>query len=515
LIINSCEKKEKGTVEIIVGFTSEEFQSAINKVFMRSKNHISVPGFRKGKAPRKIIEKMLGANIFHKDALDMLLPDAIDDVRLEHNLKFLENPSITNVDIKDGDGGVEVTVDVTCYPDVTLGEYKGLAALKPSVEVLDSEVDMSIEKIRDRNASMENVDRPVAVGDIVYIDFVGYVDGEPIDDGEGDNFELTIGSNTLIPGFEDGLVGMSAGDERVVELVFPEEYDRNPDVAGKPVTFNVRLNDVKEKTLPDLDDEFAKDVSEFDTLEEYRADIREEKLIERQKYSNTEFENNLLKKIVDFVEVDVPDILVERQIDKAVNAFMRQVSSYGIDMGQYLLNMGMTLEDFRDDRREDSLKQVKIALALEKIAELEGIEASPREIESEYEKAARSLSTDVEDIRDRVDEEIIISEIKKRLALQFVVDNAKAINSEQEQEETPVSEDDIIQEHKEAPISEEVAEEELEESPDIEGIKNEEQKETITTSDITSTPQDGKTATVRRRAARKSVSKKTKGEEEI
>ena len=513
MIINSCEKKEKGAAEVIIGFTSEEFQSSINKAYIRSKNHITVPGFRKGKAPRKIIEKMLGATIFHNDALEMLMPEAIDYIKKETNLKFIQTPSVTKVDVKDGDEGVDVSISAICYPEVTLGEYKGLAVVKPSAEVLDSDIDLSIERIRDRNASMERVDRPVVDGDIVFIDFIGYIDGEPFDDGESKDYELTIGSNALIPGFEDGLIGMSAGEERVLNLVFPDEFEGNPTLAGMPVLFNVKLNEVKEKILPDLDDEFAKDVSEFDTLEEYRADIKEKMLTEKQKDIDMEFEDALYTKITDSMEVDVPDIMLEEQIDKSVASFKRQISSYGIDLDHYLSGMGMTMKEFRDTRREGSLIQVKTSLALEKIAELEGIEASDEEIESEFDKASESMGVNIYDIKSAVSEETIAREIRKRLASKFVIDNAKALNSEEEQEEEPVAGAVTDKEQEEAPLLGVVTDKKKEEATVSRDIIGQEDEQAVIPPDIVPTKQDGKAETPKKKTERKTVLKKKKGEE--
>jgi len=424
LKLKSCEKKEKSLAEIVVEISHEEFDSAVGKVFIKSRNRISVPGFRKGKAPRRIVEKMYGASIFHNEALDMLFPDVLNLIIEESGLDIIGKPQLENVDIKDDNTGVDIMFTFSFYPEITLGEYKGLSAVKPDTAVSDSEIDAEINSIRDRNARFEKVDRPVVDGDIVVIDYIGFIDGEPFEGGEGEDYELTIGSNTFIPGFEEKIIGMVVDEERELDLVFPEMYEES--LAGKPVVFKVILNEIKEKLLPDLDDEFVKDVSAFDTVDDYKADIREKLRKMRQNDADDAFENALLEKIIDSFEVELPDILVEEQMDKAYMSFARQVSSLGMDPVEYLEMSNMTPELFRENSRAGSIKQVKIRLALEKIAELEGLEASPEDIENEYIKAAESTGRDIESLKETASEESVAREIRMRLASKFVLDNATA-----------------------------------------------------------------------------------------
>lgn len=492
--LKSCEKKEKSIAEIIIEISPEEFQAEINKVFIKNRNRILVPGFRKGKAPRKIIEKMYGVSVFQNDALETLLPEALNYAISESGLKLIEQPKITDIDIKDDGGGVDVMITAAVYPDIILGEYKGLSARKPSADVLESEIDENVEATRNRNARIEKTDRPAMDGDIVSIDFKGFVDGEPFKGGERKNYELTIGSRSLIPGFEEKLIGMSADEKRVLDLVFPASYEEH--LAGKPVVFEVTLNEVKEKILPELDDEFAKDVSEFDTLEEYRASIRAEMENARQVEADDAFEEALLDLIVDGAQVDVPDIMVEKQMDKAVSNAKKQIAAYGIEFDDYMKMMETTPEAFRETTRALGLKQVTIALALEKIAELEGIEASREEIDDEYAKASVSMDKEIDELKETVSEESVVGEIKIRLASKFVIDNAIVDNSD-------------IPEETAAPVD--IPEETVAPIDDLGEIVAEidEPEETATSTDI---PEE--TATAKKKPSRKLVAKKSKGEEE-
>ena len=434
--------QEKCIAEIIVEIGKEEFESAIGKVFIKNRNRISVPGFRKGKAPRRIVEKIYGASLFHSEALEMLLPGVFSYAAQESGLKTIGRPQLTNVDIKDDNEGVDVMLVVSFYPEFTLGEYKGLSAFKPGVVIHDSEVDADIEEIRHRNARYEKTDRPVIEGDTVFINFEGFIDGEPFAGGKAEDFELTIGSNSLIPGFEEKIIGMSTGEERSLDLIFPSDY-KEP-YTDQPVVFKVKLNEIREKILPDIDDEFVKDVSEFDTFEEYKADIREKLLSIRQTEADEVFENTILEKIIGTFEVDLPDILVEEQMEKAFNSFSRQITAYGMDPGEYMKSMGKTPEEFKESSRQSSEQQVKIRLALAKIAELEGLEASPEEIEHEYNKAALSSGKDIGELRKTAPEESVAREIRLRLASEFVMNSATIENSESGIRDSELSDEDII-----------------------------------------------------------------------
>ena len=431
LIIKSSEKKEKSIVELVIEVSAEEFEAAINFSFRKNKNQISVPGFRKGKAPRKIIERMYGASVFHSDALDNIMPSVLSFVEEESKLNLVGFPQATDLDIKE-EGGLDVTVSLSVYPEVKIGDYKGLSAYKPVPEVLDSEIDSEIAGIRLRNARIEKADRPAINGDTATIDYEGLIDGKPFEGGTGEDYDLELGSNTFIPGFEEKMHGMTVGEQRDLELVFPENYSE--ELAGKPVVFKVTIKELKEKILPDLDDEFAMDVSEFDTLEEYKAGIKDRILKIRQAEAEQAFENALMDKISQSLDAEVPEAMVAEQFDNAVNNFTQQISSYGMDPGMYLQMTNTTPEKFREDMEKASEKQVKIMLCLEKIAELEGIEISEEELENEYQDASERYGMEIDKLRESVATEVITRDIKLRRAAKVVTDSATALDTPPEDE---------------------------------------------------------------------------------
>ena len=420
--LKSSEKKEKNEVELVIEIEPEELEAAVNKAFIKNRNRIAVPGFRKGKAPRKMIEKMYGAEIFLSDALDDVLPDVLRFAMTETDYRVVGYPKVSDVDIADEKTGAEITIIAALHPDVVVGKYKGLSAQKPTVEVPESEVDNEIAAVRTRNARIEKADRPAKNGDIAVIDFEGFVDNVAFEGGKGENYELELGSGQFIPGFEDKVEGMAVGDERDIDLVFPEKYKE--ELAGKPVVFKVKLNEVKEKNLPELDDEFAMDVSEFDTLAEYRADIKERLLKARQQDVDETFENILMDQIVESLEADVPEAMIDEQVENSMNKLSRQVSAYGMQPAQYMQMMGLTPEQFKERMRDSSEKQVKAALALEKIAELEGIEVNDEEIDEEYKEASERFNMEVDKVKETVTSEDIVRDLKMRKAARLVVDNA-------------------------------------------------------------------------------------------
>ena len=422
--IKNSERKEKSMADIFVEVGAEELEKALMNAYFKSRGKIAVPGFRKGKAPRKTIERMYGSSVFHSDALDLLAPQAIDLIAAETDLRIVGFPRVTDVDFKDENAGLDITVSVAVYPEVTVGEYKGLSAVKTQPEAADSEIDSEIAGMRLRNARIEKAERPAVNGDIAVIDFEGFLEGEPFEGGKDENYELELGSNSFIHGFEEKLQGMSAGEEREIDLVFPDNYAEH--LAGKPVVFKVKLNEVKEKILPDLDDEFAKDVSEFDTLDEYKADIRARLVAARQEEADVAFENALMDKLIEPLDFDIPDVMVEEQMEIAMNNFAAQVSAHGMDPSTYLRIMNISPEDFRENSRVTSERQVRIMLALEKIAELEGIEVSGEDIEKEYESGAEQYKMEIDKLKESVSEEVITRDVKIRRAAQLVTDSATA-----------------------------------------------------------------------------------------
>ena len=421
MIIKSREKKDKGIVELIVEVSAEEVNKAVQEVFLKNRNQISVPGFRKGKAPRRIVERMYGDSIFQNEAFDNMMPSVLKLITEESELEIIGNPEVKEINVGE-EGGLYVSINAAVYPDIKLGEYKGLRAVKTDAEVAESEIDNEIAGIMLRNARFEIVDRPAAYGDIATIDYEGFINGQPLEGGKKEGDELELGSGRFFPGFEEGIQGMVAGQDRDINIVFPDNY--NMDLAGKRAVFKVKLIELREKILPELDDEFAKDVSEFDTLEEYRASIREGFLLAKQKEADSAFKNALMNIITDSIEADIPDVLVEAHMEVAYTDFNRHVSAYGMDPDLYLQMTKMPPDVFRKNMRIVSEKHVKRILALEKIAEMEEIEISEEDIEEAYINMAEHSGMELDKQKESVTKKDIIREIKVKRALDLVVDSA-------------------------------------------------------------------------------------------
>jgi len=434
LKIKKTEKKEKNEVEIIVEIEAAELETAVNKAYHKNKGRIAVPGFRKGKAPRRMIEKMYGPEIFLSDALDELLPQALRFAANETEFNIVGYPKVSDVDMKENNVSADLTLIAALYPEVKIGKYKGLKAPKAKVEVPNSDVDFEVESARSKNARIEKADRPAKDGDIAVIDFEGFVDNKPFEGGKGENYELTLGSGQFIPGFEDKVIGMEPGEERDLDLVFPEQYKAG--LAGKPVVFKVKLNEVKEKILPDLDDEFAKDVSEFDTLKEYKADIKKRFIEERQKDVDETFENLLIEQLADTLEADVPEAMIDEQADNSMEGLTRQISAYGMQPAQYMQMLGITPEQFKERMRENSEKQVRASLALQKVAELEGIVISDAEIEEEFKSVAEQYKMKQEELMEKVPKKDIERDLKLRKAAKLIIENAIAEEFKKSPEES-------------------------------------------------------------------------------
>ena len=426
------EKKENNEIEITVEVTSEELEASVQKAFLKNRNRIAVPGFRKGKAPRKIIERMYGAEIFLSDALDEILPQVARFVMTDTDLETVGYPKISDVDADNPSEGLKVTLIAALYPDVKIGEYKGLSAPKPETAVSDEEVDKEVDSMRTRNARIESVERPAVNGDVTVINFEGFLDGVPFEGGKGENYDLELGSGQFIPGFEEKIIGMTVGEERDLDLMFPDNYKE--DLAGKAVVFKVKVNEIKEKILPELDDEFAKDVSEFDTLKEYRASIKENILKSREKEVDETFEGLLMDKLVDLLEAEVPEAMIDEQQDNALENLTRQISAYGMTPESYMQMLGVTPDQFRDRMRESSEKQVKVTLALTKISELEKIEVSDDEVEKEYEEASERFGVKVEEFKESVSRDALERDIKLKKAAQIVKDSAVITKFEEDAE---------------------------------------------------------------------------------
>lgn len=421
--MSTVEKIEKNVVSFEFSVTAEEFEVAIEKAYKKNVGKINIQGFRKGKAPRKLIEKYYGVEIFYEDAINIVLPDAYDKAVEENNIYPVDQPEI---DIKgeiSKESGVTFTAKVTVKPEFELGEYKGIKATKVSHRTLKKDIDAEIDRMRERNSRMVPVeDRNVEKDDIVNIDFEGFCDGVAFEGGKGEGFDLTIGSGQFIPGFEDQLIGKSIGDTEV-NVTFPEEYHAE-ELKGKDAMFKVKINSIKVKELPELDDEFAKDVSEFDTLEELKADVKEKLSAAGKDKAKHETEENVIKAVCDATEIDIPEAMINTQIEKMIRDFDMQMRYQGLNLEQYMQYTGLTMDALKEQFKDDAAKNVKTSLILEKVCEVEGIDAKASEIEKEYNDMAEKNSMKVEDVKKYVQESDIKDRIKAEKTIKFLVDNA-------------------------------------------------------------------------------------------
>lgn len=421
-MLKSAEKTGTNEFTLAISISAEAFEKAINQAYNKEKGNIAVPGFRKGKAPRAIIEKRYGEGVFYDDALDIAFPASYEAAVEEAGIEPVDSPfdfDITEI----GKNGVELTCKVTVKPEITIDGYKGLTATRIPTEVTDEEVEAELNKKLQSNARIISVeDRAVENGDIAVIDFEGFTDGEAFEGGKAEEYELEIGSGSFIPGFEEQIIGHNIGDEFDINVTFPEDYAET--LAGKPAVFKIKLHAIKAKELPVADDEFAKDVSEFDTLDELKADIR--KTLEEQKKtaSDRNFENEIFDKLADLVVGEIPEAMVRRAVDNMISEFKYNVESQGIPFEQYLGYLGMTVESIKETYKERAEKEVKIELALEKIAELEGIEVTDEEVEAEFTAMSEKYGVDIETVKKAVMAETVKKELKARKATAVVMDNA-------------------------------------------------------------------------------------------
>ena len=418
--VKSCEKLDKSKVALTIEADAAAFEAAINKAYLQQRSKISVPGFRPGKAPRKMIESMYGAEVFYEEAVNILLPDAYEAAVKEQELKVVGYPEVELESC--GKDGVVFKCTVAVYPEVTLGQYKGLEAPKAEVNVTDEDVDNRLNEMADRNSRLVSVEREIQKGDTADIDFEGFDNGVAFDGGKGENFDLEIGSGSFVPGFEDQLVGMKAGEEKDIDITFPEDYHK--ELAGKAVVFHVKLNKVTETIVPEQDDEFAKDVSEFDTLDELKADIRAKALENAKKQADSAFEQAAVDKAAENTTVDMPKALVENELDIQMERFGYQLQMSGYSMEQYAKMMGGDVSTMRNAFRPAAEKQAKISVTLEKIAEVEGITASDEDIEAEFKSLAEQYELEVDKVKEMVPMDELTGSIKTRKAIKVIVDSA-------------------------------------------------------------------------------------------
>ncbi len=422
--VNSVERSgNKATV--VVEIDKELMEKGINTAYQKSRKNIMVPGFRKGKAPRKMIEKMYGAHVFYEDGLEEIFPEIYDfAIAAQTEFKAIGRPNLTDMQISEDDI-VTLTLTTEVYPEVTLGQYKGLEVEKAEVTVSDEQVNAELDRMAQNVASTETVDGAAKMGDTANIDFEGFDNGVPFDGGKGDNFDLKLGSGSFVPGFEEQVVGMSAGEEKDIDITFPEDYHK--ELAGKAVVFHVKVNKVTTTIVPEMDDEFAKDVSEFDTLDELKADIRAKALERAEKTAQTNFETACVDKAAETTVVDLPNALVERELDTQMERFAYQLQMSGYSMDQYAKMMGGDVNTMRNAFRPGAEKQAKISVTLEKIAEVENITVSEEEIAAEIESLAKQYELTADKVKEMVPAEELTESLKTRKAVQIIVDSAVAV----------------------------------------------------------------------------------------
>ncbi|MDD5863013.1 MAG: trigger factor [Firmicutes bacterium] len=427
MTVKSCEKVEKSQVALTVEVSAAEFEAAIEKAYQKMRKKINVQGFRPGKAPRKIIEGMYGAEVFFEEAINIAFPEAYEAAVKEKELQVVGYPTVEMVGECTKEGFTfKATAPV--YPEVTLGQYKGLSAPKDEVKVTAADVDERLKQLSDRNTRLVSVDREAKEGDTAVIDFEGFLDGKPFDGGKGENHSLELGSHSFVPGYEEQVVGMKAGEEKDIDITFPEDY--HADLAGKAVVFKVKVHEVKEKEVPTMDDEFAKDVSEFDTLKELKADLKKKITEERQKDADRAFADTLMDQVAEGITADIPDAMVEAQCHQFLDNFKMQIAQQGIPYDQYLKLTGMDEAKLLEDAKEPALRQVKMDLAVAAIIKAENIEASDEDVEAEFQKLADQYSMDLEMVKKYLHADQVKDQIVSQKAVDIVVESATATKPE-------------------------------------------------------------------------------------
>ena len=437
-MLKSANKTETNIYTLEVSVSGEDFNKAILQAYNKQKNKIQLPGFRKGKAPLKMIEKFYGEGVFFEDALDIVYPGVVSDAIKEAGIEPVAAPHDLDV-TKIGKDGVEMTMKVTVKPEISIDNYKGIEADKGDASVCADDVKKELASMQERNARVVTVDdRKAKKNDIAVIDFEGFVDGVAFDGGKGENYELTLGSGQFIPGFEDQIIGHKTGDEFDVNVTFPTEY--TPELAGKEAVFKVVLHEIKMKELPALDDDFAKDVDdEVDTLAELKKKIKAELSDKKKEDVEKDFESAVLEKVVDLVEGEIPEVMYDNKLEDDVKDYENRLAQQGIPLDTYLQYMGMDRDKFKASMRDNAVKQVKLQLAVEKIAELEKIEATDEEAEAQLKEMADMYQLDVEQVKKWVNIEDVKKDVVGKKTVDFLVANAKAIVAEKPKKTTKKS----------------------------------------------------------------------------
>ena len=423
MIIKNVEKNgNKATV--VVEIDKDLMEKGVNAAYLKARKQIQIPGFRKGKAPRKMIEAMYGAHVFYEDGLEEIFPEVYEEAVVKQNVKAIGRPSLTDMDIS-AEGIVTITISTEVYPEVTLGEYKGIEAPKADTTISDEQVQAELDNMAQNVASTETVEREAQMGDTANIDFEGFDNGVAFDGGKGEGFDLKLGSGQFVPGFEEQIVGMNVGEEKDIDITFPENY--HAELAGKAVVFHVKLNKLSSVVLPVQDDEFAKDVSEFDTLDELKADIRAKAQENAEKQAASAFEQACVEKAAELTTVEMPKALIEAELDSQMERFAYQLQMSGYSVEQYAKMMGGDMNTMRNAFRPAAEKQAKINLTLAKIVEVEGITVSAEEIEAEMEGLAKQYELELAKVKEMVSAVEVEENLKNRKAVKVIVDNAVAV----------------------------------------------------------------------------------------
>ena len=423
MTVKTCEKIEKSRVALTIEVSAAEFEAAIEKAYVKMRKNINIQGFRPGKAPRKMIEKMYGVEVFFEEAINIAFPEAYEAALKEKELQVVGYPEVDML----GECTVEgftFTAIVPVYPEVTLGEYKGLSAVKGEVKVTEEDVADRLNTIAERQTRLVSVDREAKLGDTAVIDFEGFLEGVPFEGGKGENHSLELGSGSFVPGFEDQVIGMKAGEEKDIDITFPEQY--TPELAGKAVVFKVKVNEVKEKEIPVLDDEFAKDVSEFDTLDELKADLEKKIAEELEKAAQQGFQDALMEQVAENLTVEIPDAMIEAQCKQFIDNFKMQLAQQGIPYDEYLKMTGTEEAKLLEEAKEPAMRQVRMDLAMGAIIKAENITASDEEVEAEYQHMAEQYSMDIEMVKKYLTDDQIRDELISRKAIEVVTSSAKA-----------------------------------------------------------------------------------------
>ena len=433
MIVKNVEKQENNTAVFQVESDAAEFEAAVNSAYLQNKASIYIPGFRKGKAPRAVVEGMYGKDVFYQDALDELAPKAFEQGVKESDLRFVGAPSISDVNVTDERTAV-FSFTVTLYPEVTLGQYKGIEASRESVVVSDEDVNAEVESARKRNARKVSVEREAQMGDTANIDFDGFLNGERFDGGKAEGYDLELGSNSFVPGFEEQIVGMQIGEEKDLDITFPEEYVE--ELAGKAVVFKVKLNSLTVSELPELDDEFAKDVSEFDTLDEYKADIRTNLEKRRQDEAEEKVRSEIMHKAAENMTVEIPDVMVQEKVEEILRNYAANfgLNSRDMDYAQLMQMMGLDENTVNVSIRPGAQVQVKNDLLIEAVIKAENIEVSDEEVEEYLNKVAESIQAQPEEVKNYFGLEFLAGERKKEKATNLIIDSAVITEAAPEEE---------------------------------------------------------------------------------